>query len=62
MRPAAAQLEIGDLIGTLRNGLPEEGRFGGTPNMARETHALPVHPPPPLRLRRDESAFDGMAD
>ena len=55
-------MEIGDLIGTLRNGLPEEGRFGGTPNMARETHALPVHPPPPLRLRRDESAFDGMAD
>jgi hypothetical protein len=38
--------------------------FGGTPNMACETHALPVHLtsphlPLPRRLRRDKSAFDG---
>jgi hypothetical protein len=35
--------------------LPDKDMFGGTPDMARETHALPVHlpsPHPPLPRRR----------
>jgi len=30
------------LMGTLRVALPDKDMFGGTPNMARETHALPA--------------------